>query len=364
MKQLKLTVLIAVAISTMFVSCKKEENETAVNEWEIKGKVAFVVNYGSYGKSNGEISVYSIDNTNIRNNFYKGVNGVAFNSNIQYFANNNGKAYFMSNSADKIDMLNFPTLKVNTNPISSNIVKPRYAVIDGTTAYISCFGNADWSVMADSYIAKIDLANNTVTKYSMPGGPEGLAISNGKLYAALNFRDSIAIMNLSNNQISYVNAPAKSSYFLKDNSNNLYVSLVSGNASGLGYFNTSTDVFENNYPLFGISSSYGSIMQFNKDKSKVYVIAATWVEENGVWSQKGAVKAFNITSKTFENTFLENITGINGIAVNPDNDDIYVLISPNATSNGTLKIYSSTGTLKDTEETGVAPQQVIFYNAN
>jgi hypothetical protein len=296
-----------------------------------------------------------------------GANSLEFNSNIQQMALFNDKLYLMSNDGDKIDVIDPKTLKQTTNPTSTNIIKPRFFVANGTTAYVSCWENADWSVMADTYIAKINLTNMSVTKIPMPGGPEGLAIANGKLYAALNFKDSVATINLTNDQVSYIATPAVSSYFLKDNSNNLYVSLLSTYAdpstnSGLAYINTTTDQLIN-YPLTGISDSYVNILNFNSDKSKVYIVASAWVQEGVDWVLKGAVKVFNTTSKTFETTsFVENVVGINGIAVNPANDDVYVLISPSASANGSVKIYTKDKVLKDEKQTGIAPQAVVFYN--
>lgn len=363
-KRFNLLSMLFLAGIVLFSSCKKDEEPEEQQPVVSGSKLAYIVNYGSFSGAKGEISVYNTETKAITNNAYMGANSIEFNSNIQHMALFNDKLYVMSNNGDKIDVIDPKTMKQTTNPTSTNIIKPRYFVANGTTAYVSCWENADWSEMADTYIAKVNLTDMSVTKIPMPGGPEGLAIANGKLYAALNFKDSIATINLTNDQVSYIATPAVPSYFLKDNSNNLYVSLVStysdpSTNSGLGYINTTTDQLTN-YPLENVSDSYVSIMAFNNDKSKIYVIAASY---DANWVKVGSIKTFNTTSKTFETTpFVSDLTGVNGIAVNPENDDVYVLLSPSASQSGSVKIYSKDKVLKDEKVTGIAPQAVVFYN--
>lgn len=358
--------LLLIIMTTLFVACKKDEiiPEPAPTPDPTKS-YAYVVNYGAYGGTNSEISIYNITDKTITQNAYSAANSTAYNSNIQFMSIFNGSAYCIANNGDKIDVINSTTLVQSANPIyGSDIVNPRYIVFDGLTAYVSCWGVADWDIMPNSYIAKINLSTFSISKIALPGGPEGLALANGKLYAALNYKDSIASINLSNDQVSYIATPAVSSYFLKDNSNNLYVSLVStysdtSSFAGIAYINTSTDQLTNNYLLSGITSNYGSIMQFNSDKSRIYIVAAAY-DVNYVL--KGGIHVFNTTSKSYETPFLENVTGLNGVNINPANNDVYVLLSPSATANGSLKVYSSSGALLDTKETGIAPQQVLFLN--
>lgn len=256
---------------------------------------------------------------------------------------------------------------VPQNPVEVKVVKPRYIASSNSRAYVSCWGNADWNLMNDSYIIVLDLSNNSIIdKINLPGGPEGLVVAKNKLYAALNYRDSIAVIDLSTKGVSYIETPAVSSYFLKDNNENLYVSFVStysdpSSTTGIGYINTTTDSIESIYSLSGISSEYGSMMQFNSDKSKIYVIAAAY---DANWVLQGGINVFNTTSSTFETPFLENITGISGLAVNPKNDNIYLLTSVSTTEGGSVKVYDKQGILLDQKTTEISPNNVIFNASN
>jgi DNA-binding beta-propeller fold protein YncE len=170
-------------------------------------------------------------------------------------------------------------------------------------------------------------------------------------------------MDLTTEAISYIETPAVCSYFLKDNSGNLYVSLISSYSApatktGLGYINTNTNALTV-YELENVSTAYGSIMAFNKNESKIFVVAASYV---GLLME-GGVKVFNVDSKTFEsNSLVGNILGINGISVNPVDGNIYVFTSPSALTNGQMKIYSEVGQEITEKTVGASPIMAIFLN--
>ncbi|MDD6357670.1 MAG: hypothetical protein PUG15_06185, partial [Bacteroidales bacterium] len=73
----------------------------------------------------------------------------------------------------------------------------------------------------------------------------------------------------------------------------------------------------------------------------------------------GSVQKFDIANKSFS-TFADNISGINGVSVNPFNDDVYVLKSPDATTAGEVDIYGSDKQKKKTITAGLSPYWVIF----
>ena len=196
------------------------------------------------------------------------------------------------------------------------------------------------------------------------GGPEGVEMANGKLYVAMNFKKNVAVINLDDNSISYVETPAVCSYFVKDDDDNLYVSLIStysnpSSSTGLGFINTDTDTDQltTTYPLPDVSSSYSQIMAINNDKSKIYVIAASYDDGNLV----GGVSVFNTKSKKFDSDpIINKISGADAIVVNPDNGDLYLTTSPSFTDSGSLNIYGADGTFKISKEAGVSPNNVIF----
>jgi DNA-binding beta-propeller fold protein YncE len=230
---------------------------------------------------------------------------------------------------------------------------------------VSCWGeNPDWDQMPDTYILKYNLVTGTSEKIDLPGGPEGIVIANGKLYAALNYSHQIAVMNLTTEEFSYISTDAVSSSVVKDADDNVYVALFSSYSDvsteiGLGLIDTKTDKLTL-YELDAVSSQSASILAVSKDNSKVYVVAAEY-DEN--WNMVGGIQVFNTATKAFESTpLISNITGINAVSVDPENGDVYVLISTGGLTKGEMNVYSADHTLKAEETVGANPSGIIFLN--
>lgn len=361
MKTIKKGFLFIAIIAIVFVSCD-DDNDDPIPK-KVYNKVAYVVNYGTYSGSKSEISIYEIDSTRITNNAYKTANSVDFTSNIESMAIYKDIAYFMSNNGDKIDIVNAKTLQAIGNPISTDITKPRHFVAEGNTAYISCWGNVvDWSAMANSYIAKIDLVTKTVTKIALPGGPEGVIIENNKLYAGLCTSAKVAVIDLKTEAISYIDVSAVPQQFVKDVDGNIWVSLVSkysvpfsADKLGLAVINPITNRVTTKVDFSEIGSN--GFIHISADKRTVYALGKE------AWpGTASTIYSIDVASKTLSSTALISGTNFNGFNVNHDDDNIYVLISPSTADNGTLKIYNSIGVLLDEETTGIAPKHVVFYD--
>lgn len=352
-------------VGVVFTNCNKVNVSDPFPSDEIEG--CYVVNYGSFGKGGASISKYDYKEGKITNGFYKSKNGGSeLLSNIQYAYHYQDSIFMMGNSVDQIITVN-PFFEQSLNGITDKIEKPRFCVADGDYLYVSCWGaNPDWNKMPDSYIAKYNIVTRRIhSKIALPGGPEGLEIVNGKLYAALNFKDSVAVINLASAIVSYIITPAVPSYFVKDESNNLYVTLLStylkpSTETGIGYINTSTNEIDATYKLDGVSSGYGSIIQANSDFSKIYVVTAAY---DANWNLTGAVSEFDVAGKKFnDNQFVSDISGISGLAVNPKNSDVYIFASQSTTGVGLMKIYSSTGDFVKDIEVGASPNGAIFLD--
>jgi hypothetical protein len=363
-KFLKFFAVLFFALS-VFSSCEKDEEPDLYPSALIKG--CYVVNYGNFGKGGASISKYDYSTGTMTNSYYKTQNnGMELLSNIQYAYSFNDQVFMMGNSPDAIITVD-PLFVQTKNGVTDQIAKPRACVANGDYLYVSCWGaNPDWATMPDTYIAKYNMKTRTVENtIPLPGGPEGLEIANGKLYVALNFKTGVAVINLSTEAVSYIETPAVTSYFLKDKSGNLYVSLLStysnfSTSTGLGYINTSSDKLTSTYPLENVSTEYASIMAFNKDKTLLYVAAAAY---DANWVMVGGIQVFNVSSGKFEpNSLLSGISGLKGLSVNPEDGNIYLFAGESVTGAGLMKIYKPSGELVKQEAVGASPTMAIFLN--
>lgn len=361
-KFLKYFTLLFFALSVLS-SCDKNDEPDPYPSEQVKG--CYVVNYGNYGKGGASISKYNYTTATMTNSYYKTQNaGLELLSNIQYAYNVNDDIFLLGNSPDQVITVD-PLFVQAKNGVTDQIAKPRACVANGDYLYISCWGtNPDWSAMADTYIAKYNMKTRTVEKkISLPGGPEGVEIANGKLYAALNYKKTVAVVNLSTDAVSYITTPAVSSYFFKDKSNNLYVTFVStysspSQSTGLGYINTSSDKLETTYALANVSTEYSSVIAANNDKSKIYVVTSAY---DANWNLSGSVSVFDVATKTFPaQNLISNISGPKGLTVNPEDGNIYLFTGESTTGAGLMKIYKSSGEFVKQESVGASPSMAIF----
>ncbi|NQU86167.1 MAG: hypothetical protein HQ541_10445 [Mariniphaga sp.] len=362
----RINVLIVFILLFVFLSsCKNDLFENPFPSEIVKG--CYVVNYGNFGSGGASISKYDYETSEMSNFFYQAQNnGLELLSNIQYTYFYNDSIFLIANEPDQLIVVN-PLFKQTQNGVSENLAKPRYCIASGNYLYISCWGeNPDWSIMPDSHIAKYNISSGLVEKtIPLPGGPEGLEVVGKYLYAALNYKDSVAVIDFNNEQVSYIETPSVTSYFVKDKQNNLYVTLLSTYANysdqtGIGFINTTTNILEEIYNLDNVSSGYGSIMKANASLSKIYITTSSY---DANWNLTGAVAELDIAGKTFASeNIINDISGISGIAVNPFDENVYVFAAESAIGIGLMKIYSKSGNLINEYEVGSSPIDALFLN--
>lgn len=362
MKKLKNLALLAALTGLLLTSCEKDDSTPKTID--ITG--VYLLNFGTYGGAEGSLSTFNYDNQTLSSNAYRAANNdVAMQGNPQYAYEYKGNIYFLGNDKDEVYFVDKYTLKQTKNGITDNLVKPRFCVGHNDYLYISCWGGDVWFDSTVSYIAVYNIKTNTVDKkIPLVGGPEGLEIANNKLYCALNYQNKIAVMDLSTEEFTYIDElPAFSSYFLKDKESNLYVSLVGSYSvpavtSGIGYINTKTNTLEKIFELDDVSQGYASIMDANSNFTKLYVLASAY---DANYNLTGAVHTLDIASGTYDTTpLITDVAGLNGVSVNPENDDVFVMISQSAAASGELMIFDNKGLKTGTYETGIAPAWALF----
>lgn len=362
MKKMMKLLPVFLAMASLFTSCSTNDDDDLYPSELVEG--AYVVNAGFFSNDAASITKFDYETDQITEYYDQLQNeGAGMTSAPQSVFVEDDKLFVAGNTPDRILVYN--PLWVGTDTITTNVARPRYFASSGDYLYVSCWGESpDWSAMPNTYILKYNMLTGTSEKISLAGGPEGIVVANGKLYAALNYVNKIAVMNLSTKAITYIETGAVSSSMVKDANNNVYVALISSYSSpttetGLGVINTTTDALTR-YALSDVSTSSATTLALSKDGSKVYVVAAAY-DTN--WNLAGGVQVFNTSTKAFESTpLISGVTGINAVEVNPENGDVYVLVSTGGASKGEMKIYSSAHSLKGTKTVGANPSGVVFLD--
>lgn len=324
----------------------------------VDADLAYIINYGSYSGDKSTITSYNKYADEVQNGYYKTVNGVDMVSNVQYAYNYNGNIYLMNNNADGISWVDTKTFEQTTNAISDDFVKPRYCIGYGDFLYVSCYEGDVWYDSSLGYISKFNLNTKNVEKIELPGGPEGMAIVNGKLYVALRYGKQIAVIDLATEAVSHIDVAGQPVFFRKDPENNLYVSITRNwddteAQAGIGFLNTESNLLGATYPLEGIGNTYDNVIDANSDFSKIYVSHTTSTDFT-TWIPTGSIAVFDVASRQFESeNLVDGIDGINGVQVLEDKIISYV--SPSTTSSGKAIVYSADGEKLAEHAAGISP---------
>ena len=112
-------------------------------------------------------------------------------------------------------------------------------------------------------------------------------------------------------------------------------------------------------PIIGLAAFFVYIYVFNVDIQQIASeIGRINLQYYGV---AAAVSVFDVATKKFAaENLISGISGPKGIAVNPTNNDIYLLTAETVTGAGLMKIYNSAGTFQKQESVGASPTMAIF----
>lgn len=355
MKNVFLSIFLFIAV--LCCSSCNDDPRTPTPPTEVANR-AYILNYGNFGGTKSNISLLDIDSAKISHQVYLQANGVGINSNVQSMFIHQDVLYLMSNNGDKIDIIDPITWKALANPISEGVTNNRYMVAQGNTAYVSCWGNVqDWSKMESSYILKLNLSTQTHESIPLPGGTEGLLLTNNHLYIGLSSQARVAVMDLATEVISYIDMPAIPQHFAIDAQGRIWTSLVStyshtypDSVQGFAIIDPTSLSIQD---FINLPACAGNFHMDNKGEHVYTTTGATWPET------KSYIWKINTSQQNAEILFSEE--SVMHVNVNPDSKHIYVLSAPDATSAGVLNIYNDQGLKQNSYEVGIYPQQLIFY---
>jgi hypothetical protein len=331
----------------MLVSCKDDEGP--------KGKYehgAFIVNEGGFGSSNGSVTFRT--DSELEQNILRTAGNFAGDV-AQSITFKNDKGYLVVNGDDKIEVVDANTFQSVTTITSKDIVAPRYVEVINDKAYISVWGPYDSNFsLIDSYVLVYDLnTNSVVRKIDTHEGTENL-LYNGNYLFASNYNygasNTLAVINPSDNtlvkQITLSEGPAG---MVIDANKKLWVVTATFGSGKLFRINPTTLEIEATIGITGGGPHTG--LAISPDKQNVIYAVGNSIYKLPITSTSPITQPLFTASevKTFY-TF----------TVDPNNGDIWIGDALNYTSVGKTFIYSSSGALKTSFETGINPTQFVF----
>lgn len=337
-------------------SCKKdkpEENEETPVHLQ---KGILVLNEGLFQQNNSSLSWINLSNDNVLTDFFMEQNGRLLGDTGNDLEMYGSKIYVIVNNSNTIEVLskyNGKSLKQIQMLNGSSGKQPRSIAFYGSNAYITCY---------DGYVDVLDTTNlNIVQRIQVGSNPEGLAVSNGKLFVAnsggLNFPNvdsTVSVINLSNHQeISKITVGKNPGSVKVDSQGDVYV-ITRGDYASIPS------------RMVRIDPSSNSVVQtFTFDASGIERMNDHFLISNfNYTSSSSEVLLFNTLTESVENSSFINtseIATLYGVHYSSQKNKIYCMDAMGYTNTGYVRQFSASGVYEKSYHVGLNPSKILIY---
>ncbi|MBD5218374.1 MAG: YncE family protein [Bacteroidales bacterium] len=278
------------------------------------------------------------------------------------------RLYAVINCSNKVEVMNV----ANTRRIGQiDIPNCRYIAFHGAYAYVTSYAgpvkiDPDYTQLG--YVAKVDTATlEVVDKVIVGYQPDGLAVSNGRIYVANsggyrvpNYENTLSVIDIDSfREIEKVEIDINLSRVTADNQGRIWV------ASRGDYFSKSSKLFCYDPQQKKVVATLDTpVSSFWLDDDRLYIVATSWSYET--MSTKTSTCIVNTATLSIEKEgFITDGTDAKikvpyTVAVSPDTKDIYVSDARTYVNPGYLYCFSSDGILKWQVRTGDIPSSIAF----
>jgi YVTN family beta-propeller protein len=338
--------LILATLALGFTACKTDpEDPTPIAD-------VIVINEGNFNSADASLSTYNTQNQQVSFGVFEVVNGFPIAGTIQNVINYQDKLYFVTNSADKLEIADATTLasvKTLRNTFNTtNFSNPFSFAAVGNKGYVSNWGTLqpDFSY-TDPYLTLVDLSNNTVTgKINRAVQPQHLLAVGQNIYIANVNSNTISVLNTADNQIvtdiTVADSPDK---MVLDKNNKLWVICRSGS---LVRINPANNTVETTIAIDGQGIFSNARLEINVTKDKLYWLASG-----------GKIFEMAITATTAPANPIITEVEAYGLGIDKNNQ-IYVSDHNGYVGNGKVHIYQLNGTKSHSFNAGRIPSGFIF----
>lgn len=344
-------IITATIMSVMVTSCFKPEDSGDQNPVEslLSAKGVFLLNEGNFNHGNGSISFYSYDSFNLYNQLFYTVNQRPLGDIPMSMTIEGDKIYIVVNNSGTIEIVENNSLKsVKT---VTGLISPRYIeVVDASKAYVTSF-------YSDS-VAILNLVSGNISGYiNLKNPSEAITVSSsGKAFIAHWYGgNKVMVVNTDNNQVTdSVEVGAEPESMVIDRYNLLWV-LCNGGWNR-----------QQNAELIAINVSDHKIVRrlvFPSLSDSPLCLRIDGRGENLYYLNNGVMQ-FNVKASELPVTPIipQNNRMFYRLAINPDNDEIFVTDASDFQARGYLLRYKSDGTPVSETEADIIPGFMYFKN--
>jgi YVTN family beta-propeller protein len=339
------------------VSCKKKNPEPEAPAPTTLSHGLLVLNEGLFNHNNSSLSWINTTDHTVGNSFFEEKTNRGLGDTGNDLKRYGGKIYVVVNVSSTVEILDATTgasLQQISMVHNGTPKQPRSIAFYGPKAYVTCY---------DGFVDVIDTLSLSVTqRIAVGSNPEGLAVSNGKLYVAnsggLNYPNvdsTVSVVDLSNNlEIQRITVGNNPGGVCVDSEGDVYV-ISRGNYSNIPSrmhrINPITDTKE-----FTFSFDASGMTHMN-DK-----LLISYYNYNTSTSQIGLFDALT-EQLSFPNYIsMSGITTLYGVTYSAITDKIYCADANSFSTTGFLHIFSSAGVFERTYNVGLNPSKVLVFD--
>jgi YVTN family beta-propeller protein len=333
------------AIAFLFASCSSDDDNTVLDiPLGVYDNGVFILNEGNFGTPNGSVSYISNDLATFQNNIFALVNPTkVLGDVVQSMSFNGDKAYIVVNASNEVAVVNRYTF-ASLGTITEKIENPRYSVVLNGKLYVTnAISKAVTVYDANTYAYVLSIPLNKTA--------EKIVSANGKLYVmngAYGSGNEVTVINPSTNAVSATITVEEGVNSIEEKNGSVYVLCGNTNKSKLFKINTTNET-----TTFIESTTLSKALNMDIDGNKIY-----YTKGSGVYSMD-----LNATSFTETPSFSVTDNGWStfyGFGV--IDGKVYSADVNGFTTDGTVTVYSPTGTVLKTVTTGRGPNG--FYSNN
>ena len=346
-----------VAVVTL-TGCEKPKppQPDPVDPIEAAASGIYVLCEGLMDMNNTTLTFYNFITNDIDNNYFLTQNGRGLGDTGNDLKAYGAKMYCVVNVSETVEIMELKSAK-SLKQISLSGKQPRRIAFADGYAYVCCF---------DGDVVKIDTATMTVTATAQAGSnPDGICTANGKLYVANsgglnypNYGNTVSVFDLATfTHIKDIPVVINPTRMAADSQGDVY--LVSN-----GNYTSIPMTFQR------IDSQTDEVVQTFDFAVTNFAICDNlcYFYHYDYGTEQCSVKVMNVMTEQIVNEhFIADGTNLRtpyGIAVNPENGDVYLTDAYQYTTNGDVYCFGSNGQKKFQFEAGLNPNNIIFLKAN
>jgi len=345
---MKTPALIFFMSATVLLSgCGKDDDTDII---QTQGHVV-VVNEGNFGQSNGSLTAYNPETGEVLENAFQTANGRPLGDVVQSMYFSGGTGYVVVNNSRKIEITDNEFKSTAT--IEEGLANPRFLLKAEDQLFVSNWGNFDENFTPDqSYVLILNAASfEEEGLVETEGGTENLAYSDGFVYAANNFTNTVSVIDVGTGTLSATLETGFSPGEMVVDSDGAVWLICGGSfqANDGAIYKLSSAQSEVEVDL---ESNPSTKLTIDQSEGLLYFINGT------------SVGKYSTETKVLTNGYISEsqAVGFYGLGFSEEEQVLYVADAKGFQGKGKVYRYSNEGNHLSTFDAGVGPNSFVFKN--